>query len=234
MRIPCAIALSALLGLASGSACALSLDDAAAAAAMLGGNAGGTAAPSGNADTSPATGTGTDASAGAVGNPLLGALVSPQTAELLGALRALDVTPQQALGGTAALLGLAQSRLPGADYAQLTQAVPGVEKLAGGGALGQLGALGALGGLLGQPAAPTADEAGSQSASGTAPAATGALPGSVSSMQDVDQAFAALGMSPGMAGQFAPILLQLLGSQGVGGPLLQSLAGIWGVGGNAG
>lgn len=33
-----------------------------------------------------------------------------------------------------------------------------------------------------------------------------------------------------MIGQFAPVLLQYLGQQGVGGSLLNSLGGIWGVG----
>ncbi|MFD2838528.1 DUF2780 domain-containing protein [Azotobacter vinelandii] len=50
-------------------------------------------------------------------------------------------------------------------------------------------------------------------------------------MQDVNQAFSAMGMDAGLAGQFAPILLQFLGNQGVAAPLVQSLAGIWGVSG---
>jgi len=33
-----------------------------------------------------------------------------------------------------------------------------------------------------------------------------------------------------MIGQFAPVILQYLGQQGVGGSLLQSLGGIWGAG----
>ena len=36
-------------------------------------------------------------------------------------------------------------------------------------------------------------------------------------------------MDSGMIGQFAPLILQYLGQQGVGGSLLQSLSGIWGV-----
>lgn len=226
MKMPHAIALTALLGLAAGSAFAFNLSDAAAAAAALGGNAGAT-------DNASATGT-AGTGAGSAGPSAFGALANPQTVELLGALSALDVTPQQALGGAGALLGLAQNQLPGADYAQLTQTVPGVEKLAGSNALGQLGALGALGGLLGQPAGQADSQASSPADSQAAPAPTGELLGNVNSMQDVNQAFSALGMNPSMVGQFAPILLQLLGSQGLGGPLLQSLASLWGVGGSAG
>ena len=33
-----------------------------------------------------------------------------------------------------------------------------------------------------------------------------------------------------MIGQFAPLILQYFGQQGVGGSLLQSLGGIWGAG----
>ncbi|MNN24625.1 hypothetical protein D3C81_1380640 [compost metagenome] len=78
-----------------------------------------------------------------------------------------------------------------------------------------LGRLGALSGLLGGSASPAPQ--------GGAPA------GAVDSLEDVNQAFSALGMGAGLVGQFAPILLQFLGSQGVAGTLLQSLGGIWGV-----
>jgi len=40
---------------------------------------------------------------------------------------------------------------------------------------------------------------------------------------DVDNAFKALGMDTGMIGQFAPLLLQYLGQQGIAGALLQNL-----------
>lgn len=95
------------------------------------------------------------------GAAALGALLDPQTLALLDQLGALQVTPQQALGGVGALLGLAQSQLAADQYAQLAGSVPGLELLGGpagqaaeasdgaGGVLGRLGALGALGGLLG-------------------------------------------------------------------------------------
>jgi len=130
--------------------------------------------------------------------------------DLLGTLGSqLNVTPQQAVGGTAAMLGLAKNRLSNNDYSQLSQSVPGLDQLSGGGALA------GLGGLLGQ--------SGNSSALGSAL-------GNVQNTNDLNKAFAALGMDSGMVGQFAPLLLQYLGQQGVGGPLLKSLGGIWGAG----
>jgi len=137
-----------------------------------------------------------------------------QAASLLSALSQLDVTPEQAIGGTGAMLGLAKNQLSNSDYSQLSQSVPGLDKLSGGNALGSLGA---LGGLLGQ--------GGGSKASGLESAL-----GNVQNTNDLNAAFSALGMDSGMIGQFAPVLLQYLGQQGVGGSLLNSLGGIWGVG----
>jgi hypothetical protein len=120
----------------------------------------------------------------------------------------LNVTPEQAIGGTGALLGLAKNKLSSADYSQMTQAVPGLDLLSGAGALG------GLGGLLG--------------GSGNS-AATNAL-GNVKSMADVNSAFTALGMDSGLVGQFAPLILQYLGQQGASGSALQSLGSLWNVG----
>ncbi|WP_061288914.1 DUF2780 domain-containing protein [Azotobacter vinelandii] len=161
-----------------------------------------------------------------------------KTSQVLGlvqSLSALPITPLQMLGGTGALLGLAQSQLTGSDYAQLSESVPGIEKLTGDNALDQLGALGGLGaglgglggglgGLLGKSVGPSAEQSAQLEE-------TGELLDNVQSMQDVNQAFSAMGMDAGLAGQFAPILLQFLGNQGVAAPLVQSLAGIWGVSG---
>jgi hypothetical protein len=132
-----------------------------------------------------------------------------ETADLLGALSQLDVTPQQAVGGTGAMLGLAKNRLSTTDYAELAKSVPGIDKLSGGGELG------ALASLLGS--------------NGKAAGLDNAL-GNVKDTNDLNNAFSALGMDSGMIGQFAPVILQYLGQQGVGGSLLQSLGGIWGTG----
>ena len=133
-----------------------------------------------------------------------------ETAGLLGALTSqLGVTPQQAVGGTGAMLGLAKNKLSSTDYSQLAKEVPGLDKLSGGGEMG------ALAGLLGS--------------SGKSAGLENAL-GNVKDTSDLNSAFGALGMDSGMIGQFAPVILQYLGQQGVGGSLLQSLGGIWGTG----
>ncbi len=142
-----------------------------------------------------------------------------QALSLLGQLDELGVTPKQTLGGSGALLQLAKQQLSSTDYAQLAKSVPGIDKLTGDNGLDQLGQLGALTGLLGQSDTKVNAE-------------TAAAVDNVRSMADVNQAFSALGMDAGMVGQFAPMLLQYLGSQGVGGSLLQSLSSIWGVSGS--
>mgnify|MGYP006201156069 CR=1 FL=1 len=79
-----------------------------------------------------------------------------------------------------------------------------------------LGSLGALSGMLGQTG-------------GSKTSGLDGLLGNVKNTNDLNTAFSALGMDSGMVGQFAPILLQYLGNQGVAGNLLTSLGSIWGV-----
>jgi hypothetical protein len=181
MKISRGLALASLMTLAASPVFAgFSLDDVTkAASSMQGGNAAAAAAP------------------------------TSETAGLLSALSELNVTPQQAVGGTGAMLGLAKNQLNSTDYSELAKSVPGIDKLSGGGELG------ALAGLLGS--------------SGKAAGLDNAL-GAVKNTSDLNNAFSALGMDSGMIGQFAPVLLQYLGQQGVGGSLLESLGGIWGAG----
>ncbi|AIZ34558.1 DUF2780 domain-containing protein [Pseudomonas sp. K1(2024)] len=135
---------------------------------------------------------------------------APQ-ANLLNTLgRDLKITPEQAVGGAGAMLGLARNNLSKADYGQLTQAVPGLDQLTGANALGGLQGLDAL---LGK-------------GSGHQSALSSAL-GNVENRNDLDSAFKALGMDTGMIGQFAPLILQYLGQQGVAGSLLQNLSSLW-------
>lgn len=182
MKISRGIALASLMTLAASPVFAgFSLDDVTkAAASMQGGNAATAAAP------------------------------TSETAGLLSALSALDVTPEQAVGGTSAMLGLAKNQLSNTDYSQLAKEVPGIDKLSGGG-----GNLAALSALLGS--------------SGKSAGLENAL-GNVKDTNDLNNAFSALGMDTGMIGQFAPVILQYLGQQGVGGSLLSSLGYIWGAG----
>jgi len=181
MKISRGIALASLLALSASPAFAqFSLGDAAnAISGLKGGDATATAAP------------------------------TPQTADLLSTLSELDITPQQAIGGAGAMLGLAKNQLSSTDYSELAKSVPGIDMLSGGGELG------ALAGLLGS--------------SGKAAGLNNAL-GNVKNTNDLNNAFSALGMDSGMIGLFTPVLLQYLGQQGVGGSLLSSLGGIWGAG----
>lgn len=208
------VALSAALLLAAGSASAFSLEEAAqaAAAAMAGGGnaSANNSAPASSANSgTAASGLGGLGALGALGNAGNG-----QTLGLLSALGGLNVTPQQAVGGTGALLSLAQNSLGNQQYSQLTGAVPGLDQLTGSNGLSQLGALGGL--LGGAQQTPVS-------------AQTGALLNNVSNTDQLNQAFSALGMQSGLVAQFAPLLLQFLGSQGAGSSLLQSLSGAWGV-----
>ncbi|MBC3451086.1 DUF2780 domain-containing protein [Pseudomonas mosselii] len=122
----------------------------------------------------------------------------------------LKITPEQAIGGAGAMLGLARNNLSGDDYGQLTKAVPGLDLLSGTNALGGLSGLGQL---LGN------DKNSS--------ALSQALGGEVQNRSDLDTAFKALGMDTGMIGQFAPLILQYLGQQGIAGSLLQNLGSLW-------
>ena len=118
-----------------------------------------------------------------------------KSADLLGKLTALNVSPEQAAGGTSALLGLAKNKLAGADYTQIMDSVPALQNLGGS----------AVSGLLGQNTGPS----------------------NLNSLADVGSAFSALGMDSGMVSQFAPILLDFIGNQGVGQPLLGTLTSLW-------
>ena len=78
-------------------------------------------------------------------NKAAAAAPSSQTAGLLSALTSqLNVTPEQAVGGTGAMLGLAKNQLSSTDYSQLGKSVPGLDKLAGNNSLGSLGFIEAL------------------------------------------------------------------------------------------
>ena len=139
---------------------------------------------------------------------------APEAAGLLNSLGSeLDITPEQAIGGAGAMLGLARNRLSEPQFSELSKSVPGLDQIVGNNAIGGLNG---LGGLLGD-------------ASGKNALLDGLL-GNVKDTDDLNSAFGALGMDSGMIGQFAPIILQYLGQQGVASSLLQNLGGIWGSG----
>ncbi len=106
----------------------------------------------------------------------------------------LGVSESQATGGAGLLFKLAKDKLPAADFAKVTSAVPSVNGLIsaapaeGGG--GMLGGLGKLAGGLG----------GAGGSLGTLAAAAGG--------------FSKLGMNAGMVGKFVPIILEFVKSKG--------------------
>ncbi|CAN1605419.1 DUF2780 domain-containing protein [Pseudomonas mediterranea] len=187
MKVSRGFALSCLLSLAASPAFAqFSLSDAANAVAAMQGGQG---------------------EQGAVA-------AAPEAAGLLNTLGSeLKITPEQAIGGAGAMLGLAKNRLSEPQFSELSQSVPGLDQIAGNSAIGGLNG---LGGLLG---------GGSQNN-----ALLDGLLGNVKDTNDLNNAFSALGMDSGMIGQFAPVILQYLGQQGVASTLLQNLGGIWGTG----
>ncbi|SDA79052.1 Protein of unknown function VcgC/VcgE [Pseudomonas sp. NFACC15-1] len=139
---------------------------------------------------------------------------APKAAGLLNTLGSeLKITPEQAIGGAGAMLGLAKNRLSEPQFSELSKSVPGLDQIAGNSAIGGLNG---LGGLLGGGSDKNALLNG--------------LLGNVKDTNDLNNTFSALGMDSGMIGQFAPIILQYLGQQGVAGSLLQNLGGIWGSG----
>ena len=143
---------------------------------------------------------------------------SSPTSALLGTLTSqLKVSPQQATGGTAALLGLAKNKLAPTDYSSLTKSVPGLDSLAGSNALSSLGSLGGVSSKLGSLGGASGGSSGLSS-----------MLGNVQSMGDVSKIFTSLGMNSGMVSQFAPTLLSALGSQGASSSLLGKLGSLWG------
>ncbi|WP_285260678.1 DUF2780 domain-containing protein [Halopseudomonas bauzanensis] len=131
-----------------------------------------------------------------------------KTAELVTRLTDLNVNSEQAIGGTTALLDLAQNKLATADYTQLLQSVPALQGLTDNGLAGQVGA---VSGLLGK----------------SNPLAKKPVQTDVQSLADVAERFSSLGMEAGKVNEFTPVLLQFIGSQGASQPLLESLSSIW-------
>jgi hypothetical protein len=186
MKVSRGFALSCLLSLAVGPALAqFSLSDAADVVSAMQGNQ-------------------AEQGEGAVS-------AAPKAAGLLNTLGSeLKITPEQAIGGAGAMLGLAKNRLSEPQFSELSKSVPGLDQIAGNSAIGGLNG---LGGLLGGGSDKNALLDG--------------LLGNVKDTSDLNNAFSALGMDRGMIGQFAPVILEYLGQQGVGSSLLQNLGGIW-------
>jgi hypothetical protein len=131
--------------------------------------------------------------------------VTSPSPELIGNLtKELSITPEQALGGSGALFGLAKTRLKPNEFAQVSDAVPGMDGFLNAApkpALGNKGgALNAMGGVLPSSALPG-----------------GALPGKAGGLASVAGSFNSLGLSPGMASKFVPIMTKFVEAKGGAG-----------------
>ena len=120
----------------------------------------------------------------------------------------LNIQEEQAQGGAGLLFKMAQEKLGDNDFAQVANVVPGISGLIGAApAAGGGGRLaGALGGLAG------------------AMGGGGGAMGNVATMAAVAGGFSKLGLNPGMATKFVPIILSFVQNKG-GDGVMNILAG---------
>ena len=118
-------------------------------------------------------------------------VVKNPSPELIGQLtKELSITPEQAVGGSGALFGLAKTNLSPDDFTKVANVVPGMDSLL--------------------KAAPKPK----QSATGAMGAMGGMLPGKIGGMASVASSFKGLGLSPEMAGKFVPVMTKFLQTKG--------------------
>ena len=122
--------------------------------------------------------------------------------ELIGQLtKKLSITQDQAIGGSGALFGLAKTKMKPEDFLKVSKVVPGMDSLL--------------------KAAP-------QPKQGSDPfgAVTSAVPGKAAGLASLAGSFKQLGLSPNMASQFVPILMEFVKGKG-GSDVAGLLAGAW-------
>lgn len=117
----------------------------------------------------------------------------------------LQVDETQAQGGAGLIFKMAKEQLADGDFARVASAVPGVNNLIGSAPSGGKGVAGAIGGLAG--------------------AMGGGSGGQLSNMAALAGGFGQLGLNPGMAGKFVPIILSFVQSKG-GDSVKNILAGV--------
>lgn len=115
----------------------------------------------------------------------------------------LGVNEEQAQGGAGLIFKMAQEKLGDGEFAQVASAVPGVSSLIGAAPSGGGGIAGAIGGLTG---------------------AMGAT-GNVANIAALAGGFGQLGLNPGMATKFVPIILSFVQNKG-GDGVKDILAGV--------
>ncbi len=128
----------------------------------------------------------------------MSAIAHTASPELIGQLtKSLNVTPAQASGGAGALFGLAKTKLSPVDFGKVASCVPGID--------GLIKSAPAASSSKGIPGIPGLSNLGS------------ALPGSVGGLASVAGSFQKLGLSPGMAGKFVPVLTSFVQAKGGSG-----------------
>ena len=115
----------------------------------------------------------------------------------------LNVNEEQAQGGAGLIFKMAQEKLGDGEFAQVASAVPGVSNLIGAAPQGGGGIAGAIGGLTGAMGAG----------------------GNMANMAALAGGFSQLGLNPGMATKFVPIILSFVQNQG-GDGVKNILAGV--------
>ena len=169
----------------------------------------------------------------------LGLMTAPpaaaQVEQLIGALTSnLGVTETQAEAGSGAIFGLAQERMAPDEFASLSGSVPGIEELIGaaqvaGIDIGGIGGAEATGGLSDhEPAAGGGLGFSSdlEDAAGDLMGSTGEVAGigDLGGLAALAGPFSELGLSPEMAAEFLPIVLDYVGNTG-GSPAMGLLQG---------
>lgn len=119
--------------------------------------------------------------------------------------QSLEVDEQQAKGGAGLIFKMAKEQLGDSEFAQVAGAVPGVSNLIGEAPTAGKGIAGAVGGLAG--------------------AMGGGSGGQLANMAALAGGFSQLGLNPGMASKFIPIILSFTQSKG-GDGVKNLLAGV--------
>ncbi|MDJ0897921.1 MAG: DUF2780 domain-containing protein [Xenococcus sp. MO_188.B8] len=117
--------------------------------------------------------------------------------ELIGLLtQGLNVNEDQAKGGAGLIFQLAKQQLGDSDFAQVANAVPGLDDLLGAAPQEESGMMGAIGSLAG------------------ALGGSGGTLGKLAGLASLVGGFEQLGLNPDMIGQFVPIILSFAQNQG--------------------
>src|SRR5215213_1427997 len=111
--------------------------------------------------------------------------------ELVGKLtKELSITPEQAIGGSGALFGLAKGKLKPEDFTKVADVVPGMD------------------GLLNATPKPKKESSDMLSSVGSM------LPGKAGALASVAGSFKELGLSPSMAVKFVPVMTKFVDLKG--------------------